>query len=281
MKSAFHMMFGDARPVLAAALLLNTTTAFAQMPLNEQTLDSLRSKPSVDIEKFADDWVASTGDQRTVATALAAIIADKPALIDHANLIRTIGKRVEPEFTQSVLAKIEVTADPLARGGLLQLLRGAPPNTAASIEKWLSDTRPGEDLVEQSKRAPKLREAIANGAVAFRVCDIVFNVMEELRATNDPGAIRLTRSQSIEARDGHIRRARGTTPDATPDEVKHQPLPSIMPPPTQLPKHPSEAKPTTLDGSQGVQGEGYLTGGGWRRLPRALSGPSWATGTPQ
>jgi hypothetical protein len=34
-------------------------------------------------------------------------------------------------------------------------------------------------------------------------------------------------------------------PDATPDEVKHQPLPSIMPPPTQLPKHPSEAKPTT------------------------------------
>jgi|688.fasta_scaffold188782_2 hypothetical protein len=245
MKSAFHMMFGDARPVLAAALLLNTTTAFAQMPLNEQTLDSLRSKPSVDIEKFADDWVASTGDQRTVATALAAIIADKPALIDHANLIRTIGKRVEPEFTQSVLAKIEVTADPLARGGLLQLLRGAPPNTAASIEKWLSDTRPGEDLVEQSKRAPKLREAIANGAVAFRVCDIVFNVMEELRATNDPGAIRLTRSQSIEARDGHIRRARGTTPDATPDEVKHQPLPSIMPPPTQLPKHPSEAKPTT------------------------------------
>lgn len=197
-------MFKGARAVITAALLLCAAKAVAQVALSDHTLDSLRSKPSADVEKFADEWAAAAGDHRTAATALASIIADKPALVEHASLIRTIGKRVEPEFTQSVLKKIEATGEPLVRGGLLQLLRGSPPNTAAEIEKWLSDERPGEDLVEQSKRAPKLREAMANGAVAFRVCDIVFNVMQELSAASEPKAPRLARSQSIEERDALI-----------------------------------------------------------------------------
>lgn len=246
MKS-FHVPNVRSRIALATAMLLNATAIFAQMPLDEQTLDALRSKPSVDVEKFADEWIKTTGDKRASAQSLAGIIADKPALIDHANLIRTIGKRVEPEFTQSVLAKIEATADPLARGGLLQLLRDAPPNIAPSIEKWLSDTRLGEDLVEQSKRAPKLREAIANGAVAFRVCDIAFNVMQEVVAANDAGAPRLTRSQSIVARDGLIRQTTGEAPD----QVTSKPLTTVeQPPPTQTPKQASAAKQTTLSPSE-------------------------------
>jgi hypothetical protein len=233
-------------------LLVCVTSVQAQSPLDISILKSLGAKSSGEEVRFADEWAASNinakGREQS-ASDLVGITADGGLLSDHARLIRLLGKRIDPEFTNVVLKTISSTNDPLARGGLLQLLREADPNTAASLEKWLSDERPGEDLVEQSKRAPKLREAIANGAVAFRVCDIVFNVMQELRGPNDPSALRLTRSQSIEARDEIIRQVRGTTPDATPDatpdEVRPQPLPTIVPQPTRSARQPSETKSTS------------------------------------
>lgn len=230
-------------------VLMNPFLAIAQIRLDAQAFEALGNRSSDEAEQFADIWVnteVSKSDRVATATTLATIVAENPEFKTYDRLIRMLGRRVEPEFTRSVLAKIESASDPLARGGLLHLLREATPATADAIANWLSDTRPGEDLVEESKKLPKLRESMANGAVAFRVCDIAFNVMQEVRATNGARARKLTRSQSIEARDGHITQARGgwATPDATPDVVKSQPLPTNVPPPSQLPKQPSEAKPT-------------------------------------
>jgi hypothetical protein len=231
-----------------ALALMSLQFTFAQMPLNEQTLEALGTKSSDDEEKFADDWVNTEVEKwGRVATSakLAAIVAENPQLKTYDRLIRKIGRRVEPEFTQAVLAQIDLASDPLVRGGLLQLLRDAAPETAASIAKMLSDTRPGEDLVAESKRLPKLRESIANGAEAFRVCDIAFNLMHEIGAAKNTKALKLTRSQSIEARDRQIHLASGAASENKPDDINLAPPSTIVSTPSQSQKQDSGSEPKT------------------------------------
>ena len=117
---------------------------------------------------------------------------------------------------------------------------------AGAISMCILDKRFAENLDEMAMKNPKLKESIANGATPFRVCDVAYNVMQEIRAFDNPNAPRLTRSQSIEARDGLIRQATGVRPD----EEKAESLPNIVAPPRQSPNQASEAKPPSMTPSE-------------------------------
>lgn len=180
-----------------------------QTALDASVLRSLRAKPEAEIELAVKEWAAqqiALHGRAQTAAFLAALVVKSPALADDSPSIRRFGKQVQPEFTEAVLNEINRTENPLTRGDLLQLLRTSSPDCLPSLAAWLHDPRPAEDLQEKSKRNPKIREAIADGAIPFRVCDVTFNVMQEIQSPQDPKTQRLTRSQSLESRDAQIKK---------------------------------------------------------------------------
>lgn len=203
------------------ALFFGRDLASGQVPLDTETLQTLRTKPAAEVEKFADEWAAAQG-REDGASFLSALAAEDPAVSEHAALIRVFGKRIEPEFSQSVLGRISSTDRSVTRGGLLQLLRDTKPENAPLIAKFLTDERPGEDLEERSKTTPKVRESIASGAVPFRVCDIAFNLLQEITATDRTKVRLLSRSESIEARNERIDGLLGADAPARPKIVDQQ-----------------------------------------------------------
>jgi hypothetical protein len=114
-------------------------------------------------------------------------------------LLRRFGARIEPEFSLSVLSKIEASDAPATKGRLLYLLRDTEPKQIDAVEKWLADPRPAEELTKR---------AAANGAVPFRVCDIAYNVLQEVRASDKATVQLLTRSETLDARDHRIAQTR-------------------------------------------------------------------------
>ncbi|HEY1080803.1 MAG TPA: hypothetical protein VGE29_00990 [Prosthecobacter sp.] len=193
-------------------ILLQAFESGGVWALDEAGLRTLQPLPAKDVEQMAERWAkaCTAPDVRASASAALANLAlgsDAPALAAHAALIRTLGRPLEPEFTQVVLERLAAAEDPEARGALLHLLRDAGPEAVKTILPLLADRRPAEDLAALSQKAPKLCEALANGAVAFRVCDVAFNVVHEIRKKDAGGEFRLTRSLSLEARDAMIRQA--------------------------------------------------------------------------
>lgn len=192
-------------------ILLQAVESGGVLALDEASLRTLQPLPAKDVEQMAERWAkaCTAPDVRASASAALAnlvLVSDAPALAAHAALIRTLGMPLEPEFTQVVLKRLAQAENPEARGALLHLLRDARPEAVKAILPLLADRRPAEDLAALSQKAPKLREAVASGAVAFRVCDVAFNVVQEIRKNDKGGESRLTRSQSLEARDAMIGR---------------------------------------------------------------------------
>lgn len=235
-----------------AALLLMIHKGHSETELDEATLNALAAKPSVHIDNFVNQWASSrmaSQGRNAVAAELSQLAIKNQNTFDHASLIRKFGKLVEPEFTLSVLSNIESTDVPATRSRLLQLLWESDPKHAEAIAKWLNDRRFAEDLKELAKKNPKLNESIANGAIPFRVCDIAFNVMQEIKATADSRTQRFTRSESLEARDARIEKSQGaSSPSVTPPPNSDAgPLPKSSPPMVTPPSttKPNDAKPHT------------------------------------
>jgi len=180
--------------------------AGAEPPPGGKILKSFAALPHSDeaAAEWADSQIAENGRAATADT-IAQWLVDDPALLEQAFLIRQIGSRVEPEFSESVLSRIEAADSSLTRGGLLQLLRNTAPENAPRIGRFLTDERPGEDFRERLPNAPKLSEAIGDGTEPFRVCDLAFNVISEITAPADGQAERMTRSEEMIQRDAQIR----------------------------------------------------------------------------
>jgi len=226
-------------------MLHSGITCFAE--LNEATLGAFSAKPSAQKEMAIKEWVESrtaAGSRSAVADELTKLVVEKPDIFDHAILLRRMGALVEPEFSMSVLHQIDNTDAPDLKSRLLQLLWESSPKNAGAISKCLVDKRFAENLEEMANKNPKLKESIANGAIPFRVCDIAYNVIQEIRTASNASALRLSRSQSIEARDGIMHQVTSATSEDKPDEAKAPRHTTIVPPPTQSPKQATEAKST-------------------------------------
>lgn len=230
--------------------------ASGQQALDESRLQSLRARPALEIERISAEWAAaaiSAQGRTESALSLARVMADTPSLVEHAALVRTFGKHLEPEFSQSVLKLITSAHNPEARGSLLLLLREAAPETAKSIVPFITDSRPAEDLTALSKKVPKLREALAYGAVAFRVCDVAFNVMNEIGATEAAPALQLSRSQSLESRDQRIQEVVGTQQETSGmDPIAASSDLSASLPLKQPVLHSAESKPPVFSASRAL-----------------------------
>lgn len=141
---------------------------------------------------------------REDASRLICRVARERALdVTQLYIARRVGNSLQPEFSNSVFRALEDNADPLAAGRLLLLLRMAPPEDAKGVALWLSDNRPAEELTRRARQE--------RGARALRVCDIAFNVLQEILAT-DKSAITgqlLFRSSSIAEREALIAPLRG------------------------------------------------------------------------
>jgi hypothetical protein len=175
--------------------------------------------------EFATEWLHShlASDGRDgAATALVRYVSEYPANTSQIGIVRNIGNKIEPEFTTAVLTNMRETTPPLVTGRLLHLLRNATPTYVTAIAKFLSDIRPAEEL-------SKL--ATADGATPFRVCDVAYNVLQEVRAADKSTTKLLVRSSSIEERDELVAPVREQT--AQPDENPKPPAP--LPPTASTP----------------------------------------------
>jgi len=188
--------------VMAFLIGINQLFSQSQMPLDNATLQTLRTKPTAEIERISADWassqIAALG-RNGAASALTQLVSDNAETSEHIALLRRFGARIEPEFSLSVLSKIEASDAPTTKGRLLYLLRDTDPKRTDDIEKWLADVRPAEELTNRSA---------ANGAAPFRVCDIAYNVLQEVRASDKTAVQLLTRSETTEARDVRIAQTR-------------------------------------------------------------------------
>ena len=192
--------------------------------------------------EFATEWLHShlASDGRDgAATALVRYVYEYPANTSQIGIVRNIGNKIEPEFTTAVLTNMRETTPPLVTGRLLHLLRNATPTYVTAIAKFLSDIRPAEEL-------SKL--ATADGATPFRVCDVAYNVLQEVRAADKSTTKLLVRSSSIEERDERVARVREQTPQPDPNPKPPAPLPPTpsTPVPTATPA-PSAPAPLVVE----------------------------------
>jgi len=189
--------------------------------------------------EFATEWLHShlASDGRDgAATALVRYVYEYPANTSQIGIVRNIGNKIEPEFTTAVLTNMRETTPPLVTGRLLHLLRNATPTYVTAIAKFLSDIRPAEEL-------SKL--ATADGATPFRVCDVAYNVLQEVRAADKSTTKLLVRSSSIEERDERVARVREQTP--RPDANPMAPVPQLPKPSTPVPTAtPAPSAPAPL-----------------------------------
>ena len=119
-------------------------------------------------------------------------------------------------------------------------MRDAAPKDASAIAKLLSDVRPAEEL-------SKL--AIAEGSIPFRVCDVAYNVLQEVRAADKSATKLLVRSSSIEERDELVAPSREQAPQS-----------NATPPPPLTPqlRTPSAPVPTATSTPVAKVGESPL-----------------------
>ena len=185
-------------------------------------------------EEFVNEWLqshlASEGRRATVVS-LVEYVSNHPADTSQIGIVRNIGKKIGSEFISAVLDTLQINDQPFAKGRLLNLLRDAAPKDASVIAKLLSDGRPAEEL-------SKL--ATAEGSVPFRVCDVAYNVLQEVGAADKTTTKLLVRSSSIEERDELVAPIREQTPrpNATPLPPDPQPPTPATPVPTTAPAPP-------------------------------------------
>lgn len=105
---------------------------------------------------------------------------------------RELGQHLRPEFDSAVLSAIQAASNPNSIGRLILLLRtSSDVKIIPTLGSLLLDQRVGEVLPDEWQ---------ANGAIAFRVCDIAYNMLQEVQATDKSTARLLNRSQSSDAR---------------------------------------------------------------------------------
>jgi hypothetical protein len=232
-------MIGLGNLVCLALLSFGTQSSFGQaIPLEkmEQTVKTLVGSPWFPSEKesrqaYENILQSSTNDQ--LALVIAELAHSRPIDINGLYALRMIGSHARSEFETAVTSRLKGNQDPVALGRLALLLRNAKPPLDVSLLHLLNDKRAAETLDgdDMGKRA--------HGGSPFRVCDIAYNVIQEIRASNES----VDRSSPPDVRDSSIANLRPPTngPDdlsskgqtATSLEVLQPPAPKV-----------SEAKPT-------------------------------------
>jgi len=211
-------------------------------PATIKSLPDMTSAPHFEVDKLAAAWAASlvtAHSKQGAAMTLVAYASVNPLTVDQLYSIRKVGTELQPEFGSAVLDTLQSNNEPFARGRLLNLLRDATPKDTSVIAKLLSDVRPAEEL-------SKL--ATADGATPFRVCDVAYNVLQEVRAADKSTTKLLVRSSSIEERDELVAPVREQTPQPDPNPKPPAPLPPTpsTPVPTATPA-PSAPAPLVVE----------------------------------
>ena len=133
--------------------------------------------------------------RETASKMICSVVRDRAVNVDELYAARLVGNSFQPEFSRAVFQALHDTGYSLAVARLLTLLRDAPPEDAKGIALWLSDARPAEDL---TRRGREVRGA------PFRVCDIAYNVLQEIQATDKSQIQLITHSLSIAQREALI-----------------------------------------------------------------------------
>lgn len=234
---------------MLARIMISTllpTLAMSQtidVPMAHQLADNLNGPKLTEIlvhrDEFASEWserlLHSLG-RSDAALSLVRCATDNALNVDQLGVVRQIGSHLQPDFADVVLKALERDQRAFAKGRLISLLRRTPLEQVTALGSHLSDRREGEEL---SKRS------IGNGATPFRVCDIAFNVLQELRKTEGNTPPSLVRSMSFEDRDLFITEAYGQQSSSNDAAKQTAPAPKQLPvvqPPA--PKKAPEAKPT-------------------------------------
>lgn len=215
---------------LLPALAMSQTI---DVPMAHQLADNLNGPKLTEIlvhrDEFASKWSETlllSLNKNDAAMSLVRCVTENSLNIDQLGVVRKIGFHLQPDFAEVVLKTLEQDQRPLAKGRLILLLRSTPLDKAAALENQLADKRQGEALSE--------RTMAENGATPYRVCDIAFNVLQELRKTEANTPPSLVRSMSFEDRDQFITEAHGQQSSSN-DAVKQT---------APAPKKAPEAKPT-------------------------------------
>ncbi len=207
--------------VIASVVYAPAQTA---TPATIKSLPDMTLAPHFEVNKLAAAWAASlvtAHGKQGAAMTLVTYASVNPLTVDQLYSIRKVGAELQPEFGSAVLDTLQSNNQPFARGRLLNLLRDATVKDALVIAELLSDVRPAEELSKLAK---------ADGATPFRVCDVAYNVLQEVRAADKSTTKLLARSSSIEERDELVASVREQTPQ--PDANQKPPIPQL---PTSAP----------------------------------------------
>lgn len=163
------------------------------------------TEPDTIVQQFAAD-ITSTYGRAGAAKIISAVVRERVLYSSQLSAARKIGNELEPEFSRAVFQTLEETGYSLAVGRLLYLLRRAPPEYAQAVARWLSDTRPGDE--------PDIRNAKASQShgTPYRVCDIAYNVMTEIQATDKSSVVILSHLIGIAEREAIIAPVRALYP---------------------------------------------------------------------
>ncbi len=200
------------------------TTPLEKMERTIQTLVSSPWFPSEKESRQAYDNLLQSSSNDQLAVMIAELAYSRPIDINGLYALRMIGSHAKPEFESAIAVRLGGTQDPLALGRLILLLRNAKPPVDVSLLPLLDDKRAAEKLSENDmgKRA--------HGGIPFRVCDIAYNVIQEIKASNES----VGRTSSPEARDAAI--AHVKPPTASPGDLSSDgPKATQSPPPSITP----------------------------------------------
>ena len=166
----------------------------------EHILNSVPFGNDATVQEVVTNLTSKYG-RETASKILCSVVRERAFDVDQLYAARLIGNAIQPEFSRAVFQALQDTGYSLAVARLLNLLREAPPEDAKGIVFWLSDERPAEELTSRDREM--------RGAVAYRVCDIAYNVLQEIQATDKSNIQVLNRSVSIAKREALIAPIRG------------------------------------------------------------------------
>lgn len=243
MKSHPRSRYVNSLGLVLAFLLASAHPGYSQETIKttdvKTTLNRLIQSPFFPQEaeiKAAAEGLNSKHGRKSAASMLAAYAKDQVADVTQLYAARLMGSHIRPEFEIAVIEAINNNKEPQATGRMLLLLRSSDATVISSLADLLLDTRVAEKL---SKRAD------AEGARAFRVCDIVYNVIQEIQVEDKNQSQPLTRDGDITIRDGRVAALyKELIPGAATPEHRDA-VSSAAPSITPAPKAPEEKRTPT------------------------------------
>ncbi len=225
-----YLQYGNAQSPKPSAQVSNNMLELLSPPFPDES----------ERKKTAEELAARHG-RKEAATILAAFVNSHPVDANQLYAARELGRHLQPEFDSAVLSQIQASTDPSGIGRQLFLLRTSNDlKILPAIAGLLIDKRIGETMPAEWQ---------ANGAIALRVCDIAYNVLQEVQAADKSTAQLLNRTQSSDARDHLIAQAHGQPAETQAKSNSDAALPFKQPSTLELPSSPrvspSEVKSVT------------------------------------